>query len=73
MEIADIVTVKGNTDEKDIKLIRNVHVFAVEKFESYTSCVKSNRKVALIDEVSIPSMKHCKVLKNASKHLLLNR
>lgn len=41
--INDIGTVSGNTDEKmqlDIKLIRNVRVFAVEKLESYTSCVK---------------------------------
>lgn len=43
VEINDIGTVSGNTDEKmqlDIKLIRNVRVFAVKKLESYTSCVK---------------------------------
>ena len=36
MEIDDIGTVSDNTDEKmqlDIKLIKNVRVFAVEKFE----------------------------------------
>ena len=55
-KIDDTGIVSSNIDEKiklEIKLIKEVHVFAVEKFESYSSCVKCNGKVTSVDDDSI--------------------
>ena len=69
-EIDDIDAVSDNIDEKmclDIKLIRNARVFAVEKFESYTSCIKCNGKVTLVDEDFIGECSKCGTMQSTQE------
>jgi len=61
-EIDDIGKLSTNADDKmqlEIKLIKDVRVFAVDKFESYSSCVKCNGKVTMIDEDDIGECPKC--------------
>ena len=69
-EIDDIGTVSSNTDnivQLDIKLIKNVRVFAVEKFESYRSCVKCSGKVSPVNEDAISECSKCATMQSTEE------
>ena len=51
-------------DEKplEIQLIKDVHVFAIQKFDNYYSCVKCNGKVIPADDDDISECPKCGTL-----------
>ena len=69
-KIDDIGTVSSNIDDQmqlEIKLIKEVRVYAVEKFESYSSCVKCNGKVTSVDEDSIGECSKCGTMQSTEE------
>ena len=69
-EIDDIGTLSTNVDDisqLEIRLVRDARVFAVDKFESYTSCVKCNGKVTSIDDDDIGECFKCGTMQSTEE------